>query len=188
MSYSAPTIALLPFVLDEAHAGDYLPLAAHAGILIESLDASLAFPMHNSVVCAEDVPAFTVEDRRAGADTYLGDAVVEGLVAVCSSWPAGRRDGDLLTPLRSGRPALLLSGALDPVTPPAYAQRAIDEGLSNARHLVVPGHGHGVAAVGCMPRLLRDFLISPEPAALDADCVEGEVPMPFFVGPHGPAP
>lgn len=188
MSYSAPTIALLPLVVDEAHAGNLVPLAAHADILVESLDASLSFPMHNAVVCTEDVPSFTSADLRAGTDAYLGNAIVEGLVAVCDAWPRGLRDDDLFAPLRSDRPALLLSGELDPVTPPAYAERAIAEGLANARHLVVPGHGHGVATVGCVPRVMREFLLSPDVAALETDCIDAEVPTPFFVGLAGPAP
>jgi pimeloyl-ACP methyl ester carboxylesterase len=83
---------------------------------------------------------------------------------------------------------LLLSGELDPVTPPAYAERVIAGGLSNARHLVGPGQGHGIAAVGCVPRLIREFLAAPVPAELAADCLEAEQPTPFFLGLHGPGP
>jgi hypothetical protein len=82
----------------------------------------------------------------------------------------------------------LLSGELDPVTPPEYAERIVRTGLTNARHLVAPGQGHGIAAIGCVPRLIREFLSSPVPAELEVECLESEVPTPFFVGFHGPAP
>jgi pimeloyl-ACP methyl ester carboxylesterase len=94
----------------------------------------------------------------------------------------------LSQPIESDRPVLLLSGELDPVTPPEYAERVIAGGLSNARHLVAPGQGHGVAGVGCVPRLISEFLASPTPDALVAECLEDEVPTPFFLGFHGPDP
>lgn len=187
MSYSAPTIALLPLVIDEAHAGNLAPLAAHAKILIESLADSTSFPMHNSVVCTEDAPFFgdSAPDR---GPTYLGTAILDGLAAICEAWPPGVRDADFEAGLASDRPVLLLSGELDPVTPPEYAERAIAAGLRNARHLVARGHGHGIAVVGCVPRLIEQFLAAPAPAELAAACLEREQPMPFFLGFHGPGP
>ena len=77
---------------------------------------------------------------------------------------------------------------LDPVTPPEYAERSMRSGLTNARHVVAPGQGHGVASIGCVPRLIREFLASPVPAELDTACVAAEVPTPFFLGFHGPGP
>jgi pimeloyl-ACP methyl ester carboxylesterase len=188
MSYAAPTIALLPLVIDEAHKGNYAPLAGQADIIIESLAESLSFPMHNAVVCTEDRPFFSAADLEAGRNTYLGTALVDSLVAICASWPAGVRDVDLGEPVESDRPVLLLSGELDPVTPPAYAERIIEEGLSNARHLVAPGQGHGIAGVGCVPRLISEFLAEPTPGTLAAECLEDEMPTPFFLGFHGPDP
>ncbi len=88
----------------------------------------------------------------------------------------------------SDRPVLLLSGENDPVTPPAYAERVIAAGLSRARHIVGPAQGHGLASVGCVPRLLREFIESADPAALDPECVGNEPPMPFFLSFQGPAP
>jgi len=188
MSYTAPTIALLPLVIDEAERGNYRPLAAHADILIASIADSLSLPMHNAVVCAEDAPFFASGGTEAEPKTYLGDSVVTGLTAICNVWPAGVRDEDFKTAVASDRPALLLSGELDPVTPPAYAERVMAGGLMNARHLVGPGQGHGIAAVGCVPRIIREFLAVPVPAELAADCLAAERPTPFFLGLHGPGP
>jgi hypothetical protein len=39
-----------------------------------------------------------------------------------------------------------------------------------------------------MPRLLRDFVDSADPAAVDTACLELEPPMPFFLSCQGPAP
>ena len=56
MSYSAATVALLPVLISEAHAGNYAPLAGQARTLLRELPESLSFPMSNSVTCTEDVP------------------------------------------------------------------------------------------------------------------------------------
>jgi pimeloyl-ACP methyl ester carboxylesterase len=186
MSYSAATIALLPLVIDEGKKGNYAPLAAHADIVIESLAESLSFPMHNAVVCTEDRPFFTADDLAPAPSAYLGASIVDALVGICSAWPVGVRDDDLSDPVESDRPVLLLSGELDPATPPEYAERAMRGGFSNARHLVAPGQGHGIAQVGCVPRLISEFLSTPIPGALAAECLEDEVPTPFFLGFHGP--
>jgi pimeloyl-ACP methyl ester carboxylesterase len=186
MSYAPQTVALLPLLITEAHEGNFAPLTAQAYMMIAALERSLSLPMHNSVVCTEDVPFFSASPRGTEA-TYLGRSIVEALEAVCSVWPPGVRDPDLKAPLESDRPVLLLSGEADPVTPPAYGFRVIAH-LGSARHIVGPGQGHGLAGVGCVPRLLRDFLSAADPAGVAAACVRQEQPSPFFLDFTGPAP
>jgi len=188
MSYSDATVALLPLLIDAAYQGNYEPLAAEAELQIAALEESLGFAMHNSVVCTEDAPWFPAGTDADAADLYLGSTVIDGLSAICDSWPAGVIDEDFKQPVQSDRPVLLLSGEHDPVTPPAYAEQAIAGGLSNARHIVGRAQGHSIAAVGCVPKLLREFVLSADPAAPDPACLAAEPPMPFFLSFQGPAP
>jgi pimeloyl-ACP methyl ester carboxylesterase len=188
MSYSAQTAALLPLVVDEAHAGNYRPLAGQAQIVVEGLSESLSFAMHNSVVCTEDAPFFPADAEAYATGAYLGNSVFGALETICARWPRGVIDEDFKTAVRSDRPVLLLSGQNDPVTPPAYAEAVRDGGLSNAVHLIGRAQGHGLAAVACVPRLLRLFLNEPEPGRLDAACLADEAPTPFFLSFQGPAP
>ena len=90
-------------------------------------------------------------------------------------------------PVESGVPTLVLSGEFDPITPPAWGE-AVLPGLTNSTHIVAPGQGHGTIARGCMPRLILDFVETPDPQALDASCVEHLGPQPFFINPMGPPP
>jgi pimeloyl-ACP methyl ester carboxylesterase len=144
--------------------------------------------MSNSVTCTEDVP-FVSSDSTAGLDaTYLGTAIVDALRLICGRWPAGTLDTDFREPVVSDKPILLLSGDNDPITPPAYAERVIGDGLRNSTHVIGHGQGHGLIVVGCVPRLLRAFLQAPLPENLDASCLEGEPPTPFFLSLLGPAP
>jgi pimeloyl-ACP methyl ester carboxylesterase len=187
MSYSAATVALLPVLISEAHAGNYAPLAGQARTLLRELPESLSFPMSNSVTCTEDVP---YADTATGdlADTYLGTGVMDALKQICARWPVGTMDQNFKTAVVSAKPVLLLSGEYDPITPPAYAERVRAEGLTNSAHLLGRRQGHGLVGVGCVPRLLRSFLEDPTPANLDATCLTLEPPMPFFLTLLGPAP
>ena len=188
MSYSVATVALLPVLIEEAHGGNYSPLAGQARTLLRDLPESLSFAMSNSVMCTEDSPYASADTGEGLSETYLGTTIVEGMGLICERWPVGAIDDDLKTPVVSDKPVLLLSGEFDPITPPAYAERAIAGGLGNSVHVVGRGQGHGLVPVGCVPRILRAFLETPPPGELDASCLELEPPTPFFLTLLGPAP
>jgi pimeloyl-ACP methyl ester carboxylesterase len=188
MSYSVLTVALLPVLIEEAHGGNYSPLAGQARTLLRDLPESLSFAMSNSVMCTEDFPYSSADSGEGLRDTYLGTTIVEGIGVLCARWPAGVIDDDFKTAVVSDKPVLLLSGEFDPITPPAYAQRAIDGGLVNSVHVVGRGQGHGLVPVGCVPRVLRSFLETPQPGELDVSCLTLEPPTPFFLTLLGPAP
>ncbi|HEX5420201.1 MAG TPA: alpha/beta hydrolase, partial [Gammaproteobacteria bacterium] len=188
MSYSAQTVALLPLAIDTAYAGRYGMLAGEAQVLLGSAQDAINVPMHNSVVCTEDVPYFPSVPPARLDDTYLGTSIVDSLRAICSVWPKGVMDEDFKMPLKFAGPVMLLSGENDPVTPPDYAVEAMAHGLHNAVHVIGPGQGHGMAAVGCMPRLMARFLETARPAAVDTHCLAAEKPTPFFLSASGPGP
>jgi pimeloyl-ACP methyl ester carboxylesterase len=186
LSYNAATVALLPALLHEAHAGDYAPLANQMTTTLRRLPESLSFAMSNSVMCTEDVPFAPAGSRDGLADTYLGTRIVDAQSAICARWPKGAIDPDFKTPVASDRPVLLLSGSNDPITPPDYAAR-VAATLAHAPQLVGRDQGHGLVGVGCVPRLLRTFLENPD-KPVDATCLAAEVPMPFFLSLLGPGP
>jgi pimeloyl-ACP methyl ester carboxylesterase len=143
--------------------------------------------MSNSVVCTEDLPFIPAGAGDDLDDTYLGTTIVDSLKLICSRWPAGRIDADFKTPVQSDRPVLLMSGSNDPITPPDYAA-TVAATLPNSVQLVGEDQGHGLMAVGCVPRLVARFLNDPKPGALTTDCLAAEPPTPFFLSLLGPAP
>jgi len=188
-SYEAHFAAMLPLVVSEAARGDYRPIATLFLLTSENVQEMLAMGMHNSVVCSEDVPRFAnvAVDRAALTSTYLGTGFVDALPLLCKSWPRGPVDADLFAPLVSTVPTLLLSGTLDPVTPPADADRAART-LRNARHVALAGSGHGQLAVPCMDRVIADFFATPDVKVLDVSCLDRRMQPPFWVSIAGPAP
>ena len=187
-SYSASSAALLPLIIDEAASGRFETLLAQAELIMGSLDRSLSFSMHNSVICSEDYPFESVETPALYEDAYLGTSIIDALETICSQWPTGVVDPDFKEPLVRQHPVLLLSGDNDPATPSRYGEDVIADGLSGALHLVGPGQGHGLAPIGCVRDLMQAFIDSGTSEGLDADCLERVIPVPFFLSAAGPAP
>jgi acetyl esterase/lipase len=138
-----------------------------------------------SVTCAEDVER--LRPNPDDAKTVLGNSLIEWLLEVCPSWPHGTRPADFAAPLAGEVPVLVLAGEHDPVTPPRYAE-AIARTLPNGRVLKVAGQGHGLLTVGCMPRLLGEFIRTLDAHRLDAHCLEALGQTPAFVDANGANP
>ena len=183
MSYNAATVALLPVLISEAHAGNYAPLVGQARTLLRGLPESLSFPMSNSVICTEDVPFIAADvDRAASSDTYLGTAIIDALRADLRALARGR-DRRRLQDARRQRPARAAPVRRhDPITPPAYAERVNAGGAREQRAPRRPRSGPrprrpSAACRGCCARSSR----RRRRATLDASCLEREPPTPFFL-------
>ena len=189
LAYQPRLVAIVPLVIHEAAGGNFAPLAAQFQLTVSSLADAIALGMHNTVVCSEDLPFIdkSAIDFEALEATYIGAVQLEALETICSIWPRGPVDADLVTPLATDIPVLLLSGDADPITPPRYADLAAVE-LRNARHLIGNRQGHGQIGAGCMPRIVADFVAAADTAGLDAACMENSFVMPFFLDFSGPAP
>ena len=184
-AYSAETSAILPLTIDRALKGDYAGLVAQAEVLNDQLADLEGNAMQLSVICAEDADLLT--DRPEDAHLILGNALVRVIRAQCEIWPRGSRSADFHVPIRSDKPALVLAGELDPVTPPRYAH-AILKGLPNGRLLLAKGQGHSVLSRGCLPRLVGQFVETLDAQALDAGCLDDFGPTPAFIDYNGAAP
>jgi len=93
----------------------------------------------------------------------------------CDAVPGGFYQ---VSPSRS--PVLLLSGGIDPVTPPRHGERVAKALGPLARHVVVANAGHGVMAIGCMRDVIFRFVDAVADAdalAVDAGCA-AKVPRP----------
>lgn len=188
--YSPASAAILPVMLHEAYANNnFEPLARNAMEYSSALESTISIGMHNSVVCTEDIPFVDKKalNKSALRDTYMGTEAVDSMLAMCDVWPRGILDEDFKSPVVSDKPVLLLSGGADPITPPEYAEKAAQK-LSNSMHIVVPGHGHGISYLGCMPILMAKFIKNASLDDLQNDCLEKQEPDPFFIDFNGPAP
>ena len=60
--------------------------------------------------------------------------------------------------------------------------------LPRGRLLEVAGQGHGLLGVGCMPRLVADFIRTLDARGLDARCLEVLAQAPPFLDANGAGP
>ena len=84
---------------------------------------------------------------------------------------------------------LLLSGGIDPVTPPRHAERVAKALGPKARSVVVANSGHNVTAIACMRDAVFHFLDAATDAdaqAVDMRCA-AKVPRPLAFQPLLPA-
>lgn len=189
LAYHPNSIALMPLLISEAGKGNYVPLGSQFMMTMIAMMDALSLGMHNSVMCAEDVPFYDAEeiDYDGLEASYMGTFQLEALEAICSVWPAGPIDEGFKAPLATDLPVLLLSGDVDPITPPRYADLAAVD-LTNATHLIGKQQGHGQIGVGCTRRIVADFIDSADLENLDASCLERSFVMPFFLDFSGPSP
>jgi pimeloyl-ACP methyl ester carboxylesterase len=182
--YSPADARRLPFLIHSAYQGRWEPFIARHNISGDFAgEGGTAALLYLAVVCAEDVPRMTPELMKEDA-AAITRPLTGRIPAMCKDMKVPAVPYSAPTTIEA--PALLLSGALDPVTAPRRAEAAARY-MKNARHLVVANAGHGVSQLGCAPRLLRDFLDRPD-SPLDAGCL-AEIPAPTFqLGSAGPQP
>jgi pimeloyl-ACP methyl ester carboxylesterase len=182
MMYSPRGARRVPAPLSRAAAGDWRPLAEEAIRRRRSMMTPGSIGLYLSVTCAEDLPGSDAEAAKRLADgTYLGDYRYREQRSACDQWIAGAVPEDFHTDVVSDVPALLVSGALDPVTPPESAE-VVAARLKNSLHVVVPFGAHGTDGLqdnGCLARMLREFLERGTVAGLDTTCVARIRPPAF---------
>lgn len=182
--YSPVDSRRLPFLIDSALHGRWEPFMARRNVAADFAgDGGVAGLLYLAVICAEDMPRLTPALRNEDGGALVAPMLAR-LPALCKAVDVAP------VPLRPtsviAAPALLLSGALDPVTPPRRAAAAA-AAMSHAQQLVVDNAGHGISQLGCAPRLLREFLDQPQ-QRVDGACLK-EIPMPGFqLDSAGPQP
>ena len=182
--YRNSTRAMLPLVIDQASKGDYSALIGL--MLAQDIAADLSIGVNFAVVCGEDWPFWTAQTQAEFAQSYLGQSWLQGAKTSCNVWQVKPVAADYTAPLQTDTPVLLLSGGLDPVTPPSWAELAMAK-MRNARHLIAAHATHIVASQTCAPKLISQFINQQSSAALDARCLQQELRKPFLTNANGTA-
>ncbi len=187
--YAPQLAAALPAALHEASLGRFDALAGLASQLGGGSRSMRIFEgMHFSVLCAEDAPRIAASTEPPAPD--FGTLDRDLYARACSAWPRGEVPPAFytLTPARS--PVLITSGGADPATPARHGQRVLEALGNQARHVVVPEAGHGVAlTLPCMRDVLFRFIDAPRDAdalEVDATCAT-RIPRPPAFLPPTPA-
>ena len=181
-AYQPHVASALPLLLHEAEQGRYEALLAQSRLLVGDVSESIWHGMQLSVICGEDAAELHIDPANEGS--VLGNELIALSQAQCSVWPSKARPADFRAALTGEVALLALSGEFDPVTPPRYGEEVVKT-LPNGRHLELPGQGHSVLGVGCVPKLFAQFVETADAAALDASCLERMSATPPFAGAYG---
>ncbi|MFL6233005.1 MAG: alpha/beta hydrolase [Thermoanaerobaculia bacterium] len=188
MQYSPFLSVRIPLYVHMAAQGDYRPMILMT--VLDRTDPGWDIGMYLSITCAEDVARIDPKEVPALiADTYQGDDRIRDQVAACAYWPRARVPESFFQPVESTAPALLLTGWLDPATPPEWAAE-VARRLPNSLNVVVREGGHGpggLSHVDCYARLISDFVANGTPYGLDTSCVK-EMKRPAFLTKDEPLP
>jgi pimeloyl-ACP methyl ester carboxylesterase len=172
MLYNAGAAPAAAQMIRAAAAGDFTPAAREVLRERRTFSHDFALGLFLSVTCAEDVARIDEAAIPAASHgTFLGDYRVRQQIEACRNWDVGTAPPTLATPLTSDVPALLISGEVDPVTPPRMGAE-VARTLPNGRHVVLARHGHTLSiGRGCMRAALAKFVDSGTTAAIDFSCV-----------------
>jgi pimeloyl-ACP methyl ester carboxylesterase len=189
--YSPTASATVPLLVEQAESGNFTGFFA-LGASNRLSSESVAKGLQYSVICSEDAtriaPGSIAAESRG---TFLGAELGEAFLEPCESWPRGRVPEAFFEDAPSDVPALILSGELDPVTPPSWGDE-VTARWKNAKHIVFPAGGHGQLspgspAAGCAARLVAAFLDTRAASTVDASCAARLHRPPFFISPAGPS-
>ena len=177
---------ILPWIIHRAADGDYTPFFGAAGYLATASEGLMTTGALMVMLCQEEQTRTSAE----APDSLIGEGMLLGVRDACRVF--SELGLGLETPaiygeeIRSSAPALILSGALDPITPPRWGDEMATH-FEKALHLVAPATGHNVSPFGCAPDLLTQFIEEGSLENLDGSCLD-EIERPsFFVDASGPS-
>lgn len=180
MMYSPDQARKTPLIVHQAAHGDFVPFLKEA--IKPGIPDFIADGMYLSVTCAEDVPFIDqAEAAKLNENNPFANYRVFQQTRACGLWPRGKIPANYLEPVKSEVPVLIFSGNLDPVTPPQRGAE-VAKYLPNSRHVVIPEGGHGadgLSDIGCVDRIIIDFMDKGSVKDLDTSCVEHMSPPPF---------
>jgi pimeloyl-ACP methyl ester carboxylesterase len=182
MLYTPETIARVPLILTNAARGDMSELATIVDRTKAVLNGAISVGMFLSVTCTEDVPF--IEEHRIEMAAVFGDFRIRQQQQACSVWTRGTVPADFRSPVHSDRPALLISGELDPATPPRSAAE-VARGLPNSLQVVVRHNGHPMGALQpCASKMIAVLTREGTTKGLDTSCAQMLTLAPFAMPPR----
>jgi pimeloyl-ACP methyl ester carboxylesterase len=162
-------------LIHQASQSNFLPFARLVLSGRQAAGSALSIGMTLSVLCSEDAS----KSPRAA----IGP---DGLDSACRVWPRGKLPRDFRKPVRARIPALLISGFLDPATPPRWAEEIASQ-LPESLHVVVRNASHSYTGLSpCVDNIMSDFISKGSTQALDVSCVNG-IHRPPFQAPQTPS-
>jgi pimeloyl-ACP methyl ester carboxylesterase len=177
--YVPNAASALPALIHLGAQGNLGALIGTAFQVVVQIDLRIARGMQFSVICSEDTPFITEADiKQSSANSFYGDARTRPTMGACAEWPRATVPASFLDPIKSDAPVLIVSGELDPVTPPWLAE-PVARNLPHSRHVIIHNGTHN--SYECVEGVVADFIDKGTAQGLDTSCVEKIQRPPFTI-------
>jgi pimeloyl-ACP methyl ester carboxylesterase len=169
--YTATDAREVPRMIHRAALGDFTVVAREIDMFNVNRWPRFSVGTMLAILCTEDVPFIAKADvARAESSEPLGAPLSRELMDACDGWPRGTLPTGYRDPVRSDVPALVLAGALDPISPPEWATSAA-RSLTHSTLVVRPGAGH-LDGDDCTRQLIAEFITRTNPEGMDMSCAQ----------------
>jgi pimeloyl-ACP methyl ester carboxylesterase len=167
------SIRRVPMLIDEAATGALPAPLAQPGPDPAPLGVRLA------ILCSEGLSAVdTASITPAMRGTFLGEFPIRFQLRWCRGWPTSPVPSEFRVPMRSSVPALLLTGDLDPITPPAYADH-VASWFANSTVVRLPMRSHADTDP-CVMGIIEAFIVGRDLSSAKA-CLDVMPRIDFVV-------
>jgi pimeloyl-ACP methyl ester carboxylesterase len=160
--YRAEGAATVPWLIHQAHAGNWTPIVEGILSSARERDSQISFGLFFSITCDEDIAFIREEDVVTQTlGTFVGDYRVRQQQAACKEWPKGSVAPGYRDPVRSFVPALFSSGDSDPASPLWFTDR-VAANFPNRSEVLMRDQGHtewNDCLGGLYERLVRSGMV-----------------------------
>jgi len=182
--YSPDLSRLIPIVIEQAKDNNYQALAA---LSTAFGDTGMAIGATLTILCSEELARVTETDIAIESSKgFVGGAFINNFKKSCDQWPKAPLPAIYHQTLTSDAPTLILSGDVDPVTPPRWGDK-MAQSMTNSLHLVATNTGHNVAPKKCASKLMAQFVKQGNFDGIDGECLKELKRPSFFIDANGPA-
>ncbi|MDO6444571.1 alpha/beta hydrolase [Colwellia sp. 1_MG-2023] len=176
--YSIEGRSLVPLIIHQASLGNFSPFVGLTAMSEGGMGMYVGLTFN--IVCNEDMPKVTQEMIKADSDNnFNGNLSHVAWQTACPLWPQYRPSEDFYNPVTADIPTLIISGELDPVTPPSNGEYS-NKTLPNSKHIIMKHSSHTPAVSGCAINVINEFLNKKDPNDLDESCLD-EIPAESFM-------
>jgi len=161
----------IPFIVSEAHKGNYKILAELILRLKMSYSLGIYTGIQLCVICYEDYPKILRTKLDKSGITFLEDIWIKRVINACNIWNPTLKETRNIKYKQHNIPVLLISGKRDSATPPKYGEVVL-KSFPNGKHIIIDNGGHSFdRMLNCVEYLINDFIISGTNSNLNLDCV-----------------
>ncbi len=178
MMYRSRKARELPFLIEQALAGDFSPFAEAALRSSRDIYSGGRMGLHYCITCNEFVRRIHPEEiEPATRASFLGSWRARDQMAACKHWSKTDLPADYFEPFSLETPAVLVSGATDSASPPKWGE-VVKSYMPNAIHVVVPGDAH-TPENECTRSIRHELFRTGTTHGLDTSCMTKMQRAPF---------